>query len=440
MENSQHMIKVLDQLDTRLIRRATIGLFLTQSIASAALLASTTVNPLVISGLSGQDALAGLPSALMLGGASLAAYPAGRMMGRLGRRYGLLIGCVIAISGGVICGFSVAAGALIPFLIGLMFLGAGRGTLDQARYAAAELNPPDRRGRALSSVIFGGTIGAVLGPAMVAPASGIAASFGVAPLAGPFFATAVLIVIAGLVIFVLLSMDIKGIAARVIGLHTANNPTPATQTQKPEEPGVAKRAALMELLTNRNARVAMFTMISAQATMVMMMAIVSLHMTHHNHDLGEVSLVTSGHVLGMFAFAPLIGQLADRIGRRLMIIVSAIIIAAGCVVAPLSLMTPWIGLALFLIGLGWSGCYITGSTLLTDACALKDRARLQGANEVMVNIASAVGSLSSGILLQAFGYNIVSAIGLMVALLPLLVIVFSRPTGMRQEPHIVQAQ
>lgn len=362
------------------------------------------------------------------------------MMGRLGRRYGLLIGCAIAIGGGVICGLSVAAGGLFPFLIGLMFLGAGRATLDQARYAAAELNPPDRRGRALSSVIFGGTIGAVLGPALVAPASGIAASLGVEPLAGPFFATALLIVVAGVVIFVLLSMDLKGIAARVIGLHTTNNLLRTTRAQKPVEPEASRRVAVMDLLTNRNARIAMSAMICAQATMVMMMAIVSLHMTHNNHDLSEVSLVTSGHVLGMFAFAPLIGQLADRIGRRLMVTISAIIIAAGCVIAPMSLMTPWIGLALFLIGLGWSGCYITGSTLLTDAFALTDRARLQGANEVMVNIASAVGSLSSGVLLQVFGFSIVAAIGLTVALLPLLVMAFTRPTGMRREPHIIQAQ
>jgi MFS family permease len=183
----------------------------------------------------------------------------------------------------------------------------------------------------------------------------------------------------------------------------------------------------------------MFTMISAQATMVMMMAIVSLHMTHHNHDLGEVSLVTSGHVLGMFAFAPLIGHFADRVGRRLMVLVSACTIAAGCIIAPLSLMTPWIGFALFLIGLGWSGCYITGSTLLTDAFASKERPRMQGANEVMVNIASAIGSLSSGVLLQAFGYNIVSIIGLALSLLPLVVMLFSRPAQLGGQPHVVEA-
>jgi MFS family permease len=431
------MIKTLAQTDSRLVRRATIGLFLTQSIASAALLASTTVNPLVAAHLTGQDALAGLPGALMLVGASLAAYPAGQLMGRIGRRYGLLIGCLVATAGGVICGLSVASAALLPFLFGLIFLGAGRAALDQARYTAAEINPPERRGRALSSVIFGGTVGAILGPAIVAPASNIAASVGLEQLAGPFFATACLIVVAGAVIFILLSMDLRGIAARITQAHLSNDNT--SRAPAPSDTTVSKHVAVFDLLANRDARVAMFTMISAQATMVMMMAIVSLHMTHHNHGLGEVSLVTSGHVLGMFAFSPLIGQLADRMGRRLMIIVSAIIIGAGCVIAPISLMTPWIGFALFLIGLGWSGCYIAGSTLLTDAYMIGNRARMQGANEVMVNIASAVGSLCSGVLLQAFGYNIVSAIGLTMSLMPLLVILFSRNTPIRKEPQVIQA-
>lgn len=434
------MTRTLNLPDAGLIRRATIGLFLTQSIASAALLASTTVNPIVISRLSGQDALAGLPTALMLAGASLAAYPAGQMMGRIGRRYGLLVGCLLAVVGGLVCGVSVATGALMVFLIGLAMLGAGRTTLDQARYAAAEINPPDRRGRALSRVIFGGTIGAILGPAIVAPASNIASSLHIEPLAGPFFATVLMVVLAGLVIFGLLSMDLRSIAARVAqAIPVARQSAQTTTETSLTESAVSKRGALRNLLSTRDARVAMFTMISAQATMVMMMAIVSLHMTHHNHDLGEVSLVTSGHVLGMFAFSPVIGHLADRVGRRLMIVLSACTIAAGCVIAPLSLMTPWIGFALFLIGLGWSGCYITGSTLLTDAFGSKERARMQGANEVMVNIASAVGSLSSGVLLQAFGYNIVAAIGLVVSLMPLIIILFSHSTPFGGRPRVVEA-
>jgi len=108
-----------------------------------------------------------------------------------------------------------------------------------------------------------------------------------------------------------------------------------------------------------------------------------------------------------------------------MVIASSAVIAAGCAAAPLSVDTPWIGSALFLVGLGWSGCFITGSTLLTDSLAPAQRASAQGANDTFVNIASAAGSLSSGVLLQAFGFNALSVIGLCISLTPALALLFA---------------
>ncbi len=184
--------------DSRAVRKTTAALLIAQSISSAALLISSTVNPIVAAQLGGQDALAGLPTALVLGGASLAAYPAGRLMGRYGRRFGLVAGCGVGIAGALVAGLSVMAGALALFFGGLLLLGAGRGTLDQGRYAAAEINPPVHRARAISTVIFGGTIGAILGPLLVAPASRFAAQLGLAPLAGPYLGTACLLALTGL--------------------------------------------------------------------------------------------------------------------------------------------------------------------------------------------------------------------------------------------------
>lgn len=411
----------MENRDQAAIRRATLTLLLTQSLASAALIASTTVNPLVIAQLSGQEVLAGLPSAIMLGGASLAAYPAGRLMGRLGRRAGLLIGVAIGIIGALISAGSIILAALPVYLLGLLLLGAGRGTLDQGRYAAAEINPPERRARAMSFVIFGGTVGAVAGPAVVAPASNLMQSLGLAQLSGPYIATALIMLMAGVLIAVLLSMDLKGITLRT-DAKTASAASVTTGEVVP------KRTAqtVLDLLRFPEPRLAVVTMTCAQAAMVMMMAIISLHMTHHDHALTDVSLVTSAHVLGMFAFSPLMGQLADLIGRHRMIVLSAVVLGVGCVAAPLSLMTPWIALALFLVGLGWSGAYITGSTLLTDALAVENRARMQGGNDMLVNIASATGSLSSGVLLAAFGFNILSIIGAGVSLLPILLLLLNR--------------
>lgn len=429
-DDTDHMMELSDR---SAVWRATGALLLTQSITSAALITSTTVNPLVAAQLSGQEALAGLPSALVLAGASLAAYPAGQIMGRLGRRYGLLIGCAIGLLGAVISGASVITATFPLFLTGLLLLGAGRGTLDQGRYAAAEINPPHHRARAMSTVVFGGTVGAVLGPGLVAPAGQVAVSLGAHVLSGPFFATAGLFVIAACVVFTLLNGDLRAIAQRIAQRYPTDSPAPAAAGSTPRA-----RTSVFDLLKVRNARIALITMTSAQATMVMMMAIIALHMTHHEHDLGDVSLVTMAHVLGMFAFSPLIGQLADRVGRSMMIRASAAIIGAGCLIAPMSLNTPWIALALFLVGLGWSGCYIAGSTLLTDAVQTQDRARLQGATDTLVNIASAAGSLSSGVLLQAFGFNTLSLIGLGIALLPVLMLLLRQPPTLSDQPSVAK--
>jgi MFS family permease len=429
--------------DQPAIRRATLVLLLTQSVASAALLTSTTVNPLVMARLSGQEALAGLPSALMLAGASLAAYPAGHMMGRIGRRYGLTVGGVVALLGALLSGFSVLTGQWLPFLLGLMVLGAGRSTLDQGRYAAAEINPPEHRARAMSIVIFGGTVGAILGPALVAPSGSLFSQLGATQLAGPFFTTSAMLIVVVAIVWLLLPRHLRAIAQRVAAIAAVTGVaegagTAAISTTAPQADTEPTATRVAHLLRTPLARIAILTMTTAQATMVMMMAIISLHMSHHQHGLGDISLVTSAHVLGMYAFSPFIGQLADRLGRRVMIGVSALLIGLGCVLAPLSIQTPWIALALFLVGLGWSGAYISGSTLLTDVIAAPNRPRLQGASDTLVNIASAIGSLSSGVLLQLFGFNVLSLISCAVALIPLLALLFSRPAPLREPATVAR--
>ena len=163
----------------------------------------------------------------------------------------------------------------------------------------------------------------------------------------------------------------------------------------------------------------MIAMACGQAAMVLLMSSVSVHMNDHNHGLGDISTVISIHVLGMFAFSPLVGQAADRVGRKPVVIAGACLLMIGAIVAALSLDTPIIALGQFFVGLGWSGCYVGGSALLTDALGADERARLQGANDTVVNIASAIGSLSSGLLLAASGFYLVAAVGFAIALMPL---------------------
>jgi len=170
------------------------------------------------------------------------------------------------------------------------------------------------------------------------------------------------------------------------------------------------------------AQLALVAMVCGQVVMVLVMTVTSLHMHNHQHGLDDVGTVITAHTLGMFGLSVVTGPLADRFGRPLTIAAGALLLIAGSLIAPLSLMTGWLSLALFLVGLGWNLCYIAGSSLLSDILAPAERGQVQGANELVVNLASAGSSLGSGFILAAFGYSTLGLAGAALALLPLALI------------------
>lgn len=412
--------------------QVTIGLMLAQSLAQAAYSSAGTINTLAAVQLSGQKALAGLAGMAVLSGSALAAYPAGRLMGRLGRRYGLSLGALLGAVGAGLAGFAVMRGSFLAFLWGLFTIGMGRAALDQSRFAAAEINPAEQRARAMSFVIWGATVGAVIGPLLAVPAGNWALSLGLNTYAGPLFITSAMYATVGVVLLLILAVDWRALVARASepsSRSSSRSSSPSTPTTTSSS--VAQRT-FAQALHEPRVFSALVAMACGQAAMVLMMSSISVHMNDHNHGLGGISTVISAHVFGMYAFSPLVGQLADQRGRRAVISLGALVLMAGCVVAPLTYDTPVISAALFMVGLGWSGCYVAGSALLTDVLAPAERARLQGANDAVVSIASAIGSLSSGLLLAAVGFTWLSVVGFAVALLPLLAAALARPAKMQR--------
>ncbi|MBX0331564.1 MFS transporter [Oscillochloris sp. ZM17-4] len=393
----------------QITRRITATLFATQSMASAAFIANITVGAIIGVELSGQTALAGLPSTLMQAGAAVMAYPAGRFMQRYGRRPGLGIGFLLGLVGLVINGIAVVQGSFGTFLFGLFFLGLARGITDQSRYAAADAVPLSQRARAISTVVFASTVGAVGGPALVDPLGKLALSLGIPELAGPMIGGAVLFAIAGALIMLLLHPDPRSVAIRMA------QDTPVGHAD--HGPG----RSMGEVLRTPVARTALTAMVLGQGVMVMVMGVTSVYMRQHGHELGDISLVFAAHTLGMFGLSMVTGTLADRFGRPMMIALGALVLIAGSVLAPVSLLTPWLALALFLVGLGWNFCYIAGSSLLADSLSAGERGRVQGGADLLINLTSAIGSLSSGVILGAASYGVLCAIGVALSLIPLFV-------------------
>jgi MFS family permease len=391
-------------------RRITWTLFVAQSLGSAALIANGTVNPIVGAELSGRDSLAGLPSTLLLLGAASAAQPAGYLMQRVGRRWGLALGFLVGLSGMIVGGVAIIAHSFALFLLGLLLIGGARGAVDQSRYAAADAQTPERRARAISTVVFAGTIGAVAGPKLVGPAGNLLSSLGVTALAGPMWSGALLFGLAGLLIAALLRPDPRDMARAIAVAH------PDTR-----QPGGPARS-LREIMRLPAAQLALAAMVFGQVVMVLVMSMTSLHMHHHQHSLDDIGTVITAHTLGMFGLSVLTGPLADRFGRPLAIAIGALLLIGGSLLAPVSLMTAWLALALFLVGLGWNLCYIAGSSLLSDILAPSERGSVQGANELVVNLASALSSLGSGVILAGLGYGALGLAGAALALLPLTLV------------------
>lgn len=413
-------------VDPKIGQRIASILFITQSLGSAALISNATVNPIIGAKLGGSDIMAGVPGTLLLIGAASAAYPAGILMQRLGRRPGLALGFMLGSIGMCIGGYAIVVQSFLFFLLGLLLIGGARGAVDQSRYAAADANLPEARARAISTVVFAGTVGAVGGPLLVAPLGNLVKdTFGFEVLAGPMIGGAVLFLLSGILITTLLRPDPRDIG-RII----------TDALKRDDDPPPAAVRSLGEIARQPGIQLAALSMLVGQAVMVLVMTVTSLHMKHHNHTLADISLVIMAHTLGMYGLSFVTGTIADRFGRPAVVSIGAIILMLGCVVAPLSTDVLPLAIGLFLVGLGWNMCYIGGSSLLADNLAPSERGRYQGGIELTVNLSSAASSLSSGFIIAGLGFPMLCVIAGIVTCAPLVMTSIQRIRA--QAPHASQ--
>jgi len=393
-------------------RKITAILFTQQSLASAGFIAAATLNSIVGKELSGRSDWAGVPSAVYLLAGAFAAFIWGYVYDAIGRRNGLSAGLIIGAVGSGIAFYAIAIHSFPVFLGGMILMGIANAAVQLGRFAAAEVNRPEHRGRAISNVVIGGTVGSVIGPFVAGPAGALVKPFTGDELAGAYLVSLILFVIAAVVVFIGLRPD-----PREIGLVVAEK-FPETVTGSGEA-----RSALV-ILRQPAAMVAVISMVLGQMVMVLVMVITSLHMRDHNHMLGDISIVISAHTVGMYAFSIISGRLADRWGRGQVIIVGSATLVVACIAATISPNVLPLGVALFLLGLGWNFCYVGGSTLLADQLSPLERSRTQGLSDLLIGFASAVGSLGSGFIFAALGYNMMAFISAAFAVIPLILASF----------------
>lgn len=346
--------------------------------------------------ITGSETLAGLAVAAMQVGSVFTAVPLARRMARLGRRRGMVAGWSIGAVGAGLA-FVAAVADFYPLLVvGILGVGAGNATNFAARFAAADLAPEDRRARAIGMLVWAATFGAALGPTIaLGPAAAVARAIGLPELAGPYLLGTLLFVMGLAVTHVYLRPD----PLEVLG-------TVGTVAVRPASLLVVGR----RIATVPAARLAVIAMLTGQAVMVGVMTMTPLHMDNGDQQLKVIGWVISIHVIGMYAFSPIVGWLVERIGPYLVIAMGGVALCIGAETAAHTSAEDSLGLyvGLLLVGLGWSFGLIAGSTLVTDAFPVAQRVEVQGGADLLMTTGGAVTGLSAGAAMEAVGFNLLS--------------------------------
>ncbi|MFH8376135.1 MFS transporter [Streptomyces cyaneofuscatus] len=381
-------------------RRTSAVLVVSQILGGLGVAIGIALAPMLATEVTGSEALSGLAPTASVAGTALLSLPLAALMTSRGRRPGLVLAYLIGALGGALVVLGTMARSFPLLLLGMAAFGAGSSANLQARFAAADLVGPERRGRAISTVVWATTIGSVVGPNIAAPAGRLFRGSPVPETAGPYLWSAVAFLAAGVTVAVLLRPD-PLLTARALAPRS-----PQGERKRSLRDGVA---AVRE---SPMAKLALGTVTVSHTAMVSIMVMTPVHLGGHGAGLQLIGLVISGHIAGMYAFSPVMGWLADRFGRLSVIGLAVGLLSCAALLAGTA--GPRHGqtaLGLFVLGLGWSAGMIAGSALLTDSVPQDARAAVQGLSDLTMNAAAGIGGATAGVIVAQWGYGPLNAIG-----------------------------
>lgn len=347
------------------------GLFLTNNVTFIA------INGLVGLALAPFGWLATLPVTGYVVGAALSTPSVARSQRRLGRKRSFQIGLVVAALAAGICAWA-AASHQFWLLVGATFIaGYYSANASLYRFAAPELAAPNFKEKAISLVLAGGIVGAVLGPNLANFTRGLLPT----PFVGAYLA---LIGVALLSLVIMTFIDFPPHQAPIAG---ATSGRPLRQIMRQPIFFVAVAGAAL-----------------GYAVMNLLMAATPLAMQLCEHPFGNIAIVLEWHVLGMFVPSFFTGHLIKRFGV-LQVMGAGVVLMLLCVLVALSgIALMQFLIALFLLGIGWNFLYIGGSTLLTEAYQPEEKNKVQGAMDFCVFSSVAISSFASGVLITTQGW------------------------------------
>lgn len=374
--------------ESRAQRRILLVLVLGQVLAGLGTGATLSLGALLITDLAGSSAWSGMAATVSTLGAALFALPLAGLAQARGRRISLSGGVVTAASGAVVAVTAAALGSVLLLLVGILMLGAAQAVNLQSRFAATDLADPRSRGRDLSLVVWSTTIGAVTGPNLLSPGEVVGEAVGMPPLTGAFAFTATAQLLAAIVYLVGLRPD-PLLAARDLAGSGPQSPRESRAAAAPGRPWKA-----------------IFTVALSHAVMVSLMSMTPVHLRDHGSALSLIGLTFSLHIAGMYAFSPVFGILADRIGARATVLLGQALLVGAMILSLLGSESSGAVIAsLILLGLGWSASTVAGSVQISRAGTPETRSRIQGTSDMVMNLMGALGGASAGVILSGVGFS-----------------------------------
>ncbi|MGR3507697.1 MAG: MFS transporter [Sulfitobacter sp.] len=399
--------------DTRAKRNVTV------LVTAQAFLGSQMPMYFVIGGLAGQQlspnaCLATLPISMIVFGSMTTAPWLSTVMQRLGRRSGFVTGAAGGMTGAAICAYALTVQSFGFFLLGSYLLGIYMSSQGFFRFAATDTASDEFRPKAISYVMAGGLISAIIGPQLVGMLTGVNGAATVMRFF-PVYVAAIVLNAIGMALFAFLDIP------------------------KPPVPSVdaPKGRTRTQLLTTPRIAVAVICGMVSYALMNLVMTSTPLAVVGSGFDIVDASHVVTGHVLAMYAPSFFTGHLIARFGVEKIVGLGLAILALAGVVALQGVDLNNFYIALILLGVGWNFGFIGATSMLAGAHAPHERGRMQGLNDLLVFGGVTFASLASGGLMNCAGGDPIqgwSAVNM--AMIPFLVLaggallwlMFRRPT------------
>lgn len=350
------------------------GLFLTNNVTFIA------INGLVGLSLAPIGWMATLPVMAYVVGGALSTGLVAKTQTRFGRKTSFQLGLLVALLSCLLCAYAAISKNFWLLCSATLVAGYYSANANLYRFAAAELAAPAWREKAVSLVLAGGLIGAVIGPNLAQQTRTLMS----VPFAGAY-----------------LALSLTALLAMLVLALIEFPPAPLRQAGRGGRP-------MMQILRQPAFIVAAACGALGYGVMNLLMAATPLAMQQCGLAFSDAALVLQWHVIGMFAPGFVTGHLIKRFGT-LPIMAVGLTLNVLCILIALSgVDLHQFLVALFLLGVGWNFLFTGSTTLSLQTYTSEEKDRAQGALNFCVFATLALSSFSSGVLVTTRGWQVLN--------------------------------